>query len=61
MTLGEGKRKVLMLLDEYSSGGELTVVSLVAADTVEMQILRCVWQKDRLINALRRELAGRKE
>lgn len=42
-------------------GGELTVVSLVAADTVEMQILRCVWQKDRLINALRRELAGRKE
>ena len=42
-------------------GGELTVVSLVAADTVEMQILRCVWQKDRLINALRRELAERKE
>lgn len=25
MTLGEGKRKVLMLLDEYSSGGTLTV------------------------------------
>lgn len=25
MTLGEGKRKVLMLLDEYSSGGEITV------------------------------------
>ncbi len=25
MTLGEGKRRVLMLLDEYSSGGELTV------------------------------------
>lgn len=25
MTLEEGKRKVLMLLDEYSSGGELTV------------------------------------
>ena len=25
MTLGEGKRKVLMLLDEYSSGGERTV------------------------------------
>lgn len=24
MTLGEGKRKVLMLLDEYSSGGELS-------------------------------------
>lgn len=24
MTLGEGKRRVLMLLDEYSSGGELT-------------------------------------
>ena len=24
MTLGEGKRKVLMLLDEYSSGGEIT-------------------------------------
>ena len=41
------------------TGGELTVVSLVAVDTVEMQILRCVWQKDRLINALRRELAQR--
>lgn len=27
MTLGEGKRKVLMLLDEYSSGGEITVDS----------------------------------
>jgi len=25
MTLGEGKRKVLMLLDEYSGGGEITV------------------------------------
>ena len=25
MTWGEGKRKVLMLLDEYSSGGEITV------------------------------------
>ena len=25
MTLGDGKRKVLMLLDEYSSGGVLTV------------------------------------
>lgn len=24
MTLGEGKRKVLMLLDEYSAGGEIT-------------------------------------
>lgn len=42
------------------TGGALTVVSLVAADTVEMQILRCVWQKDRLINALRRDLAAQK-
>lgn len=25
MTLGDGKRKVLMLLDEYSSGGEITI------------------------------------
>ena len=25
MTLGEGKRKVLMLIDEYSSGGTVTV------------------------------------
>ena len=25
VTLGEGKRKVLMLLDEYSGGGEITV------------------------------------
>ncbi len=41
--------------------GEITVVSLVAADAIEMQILRCVWKKDRLIQQLRRELAQRTE
>jgi len=41
--------------------GKMTVVSLVAADTIEMQILRCVWKKDRLIQQLRRELARQTE
>ena len=31
MTLGEGKRKVLMLLDEYSSGGEIMIDEDIAA------------------------------
>ncbi len=37
-------------------GGELIVVSLVAADTVDMQILRSVWNKEKLVSTLRREL-----
>ena len=37
-------------------GGTLTVVSLVAADTIDMQILRCIWTKDNLIRRLREEL-----
>lgn len=39
-------------------GGELTVVSLVAADTVDMQILRSVWNKEKLVSVMRRELSG---
>lgn len=31
MTLGEGKKKVLMLMDEYSSGGEITEDEDIAA------------------------------
>lgn len=38
-------------------GGELTVVSLVAADTVDYRMLRCVWAKDNLIRKMREELA----
>lgn len=41
--------------------GKITVVSLVAADTIEMQILRCVWKKDHLICQLRRELTQQTE
>lgn len=40
-------------------GGELTVVSLVAADTIDMQIMRCLWGKDKLIRLMRRELTDR--
>lgn len=39
--------------------GTLTVVSLVAADTVDLHVLRSVWAKDNLIAHLRRELAQR--
>lgn len=39
-------------------GGELTIVSLVAADTVDMQILRSVWNKEKLVSVMRRELSG---
>lgn len=41
-------------------GGELTVVSLVAADTIDMQIMRCLWSKDKLIAMMRRELDARR-
>lgn len=37
--------------------GELTVVSLVAADTVDYRIMKCVWAKDNLIRKMRNELA----
>lgn len=39
MTLGEGKKKVYELLDEYSSGGEITVdddIELKLADFFDM-------------------------
>lgn len=38
-------------------GGELTIVSLVAADTIDYRILKCVWAKDNLIRTMRDELA----
>lgn len=38
------------------AGGEITVVSLSAADTIDDQILRCVWSKDNGIQRMRREL-----
>ena len=37
-------------------GGEIVVVSLAAADTIDDRILRCVWNKDNGIRAMRREL-----
>lgn len=37
--------------------GELTVVSLVAADTVDYRIMKCVWAKDNLIRRMRDDLA----
>lgn len=40
-------------------GGRLTVVSLVAADTMDIMILSNVWNKDNLISSLRSELAQR--
>ena len=39
-------------------GGTLTVVSLVAADTVDCRILRCVWDKDNLIRRMQQELSS---
>ncbi len=40
-------------------GGSLTVVSLAAADTIDLRILRCVWNKDNLVTKMREELAVR--
>ncbi len=37
--------------------GKLTVVSLVAADTIDYSILKCVWSKDNLIKKVQEELA----
>lgn len=37
-------------------GGELTVVSLVAADTIDEHILRSVWRKDRTLREVQNEL-----
>lgn len=37
--------------------GELTTVSLVAAETIDYQILKCVWVKDNLIRRMQEELA----
>lgn len=43
------------------NGGKLTVVSLAAADTIDTLILSNVWNKDKLIANLRRELDLRLE
>ena len=37
-------------------GGALTVVSLAAADTIDRRILECVWNKENLVDRMRREL-----
>ena len=34
----------------------MTVVSLVAADTIDMRIVECVWRKDSLVGLLRSEM-----
>lgn len=34
-----------------------TVISLVAANTIDEQIVRCVWKKESLVDALRRQIA----
>lgn len=39
------------------SGGTLTVVSLAAADTIDLRILKCIWHKESLVRQLRTELA----
>jgi len=36
--------------------GELIVVDLIAADTIDELILRCIWKKENLVNQLRKEL-----
>ena len=36
--------------------GRLMVVSLVAADTIDMRIVECVWRKDSLVGLLRGEM-----
>lgn len=38
-------------------GGALTVISLAAADTLDTQILKTIWNKDNLVKALRSKLA----
>lgn len=40
------------------SRGQLTVVNLAAADTIDLKILRSVWKKENLVTQLRRELAN---
>ncbi len=42
-----------------ATGNGLTVVSLVAADTIDMRILRCVWKKEKLIASMFKELKNR--
>lgn len=37
--------------------GELTIVSLAAADTIDVQILKCIWKKESLIRQMRQELS----
>lgn len=55
MTLGEGKRKVLMLLDEYSSGGELTVDEDIEKKMADFSTRhRRIWRASSVSSARRR-------
>ena len=38
------------------SGKKLTVVSLAAADTIDLKVLRCVWQKDNMVRCLQKDI-----
>ena len=51
----EKERQCMGWLD----GANLTVVSLAAADTIDMSILRCVWRKDNMVRCLQEELRAR--
>lgn len=48
----EKERQCLGALD----GGRLTVVSLAAADTIDVSILRCIWSKDNMVRLMQEEL-----
>lgn len=48
----EKERQCLGGLD----GGKLTVVSLAAADTIDMSILKCIWGKDNMVRYIQEEL-----
>ena len=50
----EKERQCLGALD----GGKLTVVSLAAADTIDMSILKCIWSKDNMVRYIQTELRG---
>ena len=43
------------------NGKELTVISLSAANTIDERILRSIWRKDNLIQAMQRELMQRRQ
>lgn len=42
-------------------GRELIVVSLAAADTIDMKILKCIWKKENLLKHMRAELSRQRQ